>query len=96
MTALMDGDWTLVTGLTRRISQIEGDSDDPRAMEAALAIMAGCPSRVFWFMDEHVETIGYEVNGEEWHYRLRSVRNHPVIGRRLLDSLTHHNPNRKD
>jgi len=84
--ALDESDWDLVSRLTRELSEIEGDRLEN--MDAVLTIMAGCPNHVFWYMDERPGEIGYEIDGKEWHYRLRTVRNDTSMGRRLLDALT--------
>jgi hypothetical protein len=86
--AFTDEAWHLIDTIPRAISEIEGDRLDQQAMEAVVSIMAGCPRQVFWYLDEKPGAIGYEINGREWHYRLRTVRNHTVMGKRLLAGLT--------
>jgi hypothetical protein len=57
---------------------------DAASMEAVLTIMDGLPRAVFTMLDEKPGTFGYEWDGEEWHYKLRQVRNTPEFGKRLF------------
>ena len=82
-----DVEWGLIDTIPRAISKIEGNRLDEQAMEAVVSIMTGVPNHVFWYLDEKPGAIGYEFDGKEWHYRLRTVRNHPVMGKRMFNTL---------
>ena len=55
--------------------------------EDVLALLDGQPHRVFKDLDESPGHWGYEVKGQEWHWKLRRVRNHETLGRRMFDAL---------
>lgn len=56
-------------------------------MPKVLDMFYGLPRALFWDMDDNPYTLGIEVDGKEWHYKLRQVRNHRLYGPRLFDGL---------
>jgi len=55
--------------------------------EAVVEAFVGSSRVVFRALDESPGFFGYEVGGEEWHWKLRQVRNHLVLGKRLFAVL---------
>lgn len=55
--------------------------------EEVLNLFDGKSYMFFRTLDEKPGRFGYEHQGKEWHWKLRRVRNHPTMGKRLFDGL---------
>jgi hypothetical protein len=58
------------------------------SLSAVLTIMDEVPGDivrdVFWMMDEKPGTFGYDWDGQEWHFKLRQLRNNQDFGKRMF------------
>lgn len=72
--------WALVDAL----AFMPYDNDKQLSAEV-VSLFDGAPYRVFRFLDEKPGQFGYEVNGKEWHWKLRRTRNSRESG--LFDVL---------
>jgi hypothetical protein len=65
---------------------------DDASMEKVLGILGDLPKDiardVFWMLDEKPGTFGYDWDGQEWHYKLRQLRNHQTFGKRMFAAFT--------
>jgi len=61
---------------------------DDASMEKVLEIMDGLPRAVFTVLDEKPGYFGYKYDGQEWHFKLRQVRNTPTFGKRMFAAFT--------
>lgn len=51
------------------------DTGQDRWKKEVVTIMEHCPRGLFRMLDENPGHWGYELSGEEWHWKLRAVRN---------------------
>jgi hypothetical protein len=66
--------------VVERLAHLEVDSsltDEHKQEVIDVLVQEGCDYYDFQDLDEKPGRFGYKVDGKEWHYKLRQVRNDP-------------------
>lgn len=73
--------------LQAALAALDTSPPEEEWMPKVVALFEGVSRGTFRYLDEKPGSLGYKVEGKEWHWKLRRTRNHRVYGPKLFNAL---------